>query len=121
MIYIFLLMFLVAFIYKVYINKQHNVKVSPLTKQEQFIEELFERFGGDSKCDYLFIQRPKNKSEVLECKKICEKYGYNYYMLFKHIKKDFWNYERYFMGWQAHFDKGTLTLVELKPGETNLK
>lgn len=106
-------------VYFLYFRKEH-VDIQPeLTNEEKFIEELFHEFEWDCGNDVTTFERPKTKEEILRCKQICEKYGYNYYMLFKNIKQPFW---RGYISLKFYgFDKGTLTLVPLKEGESNLK
>lgn len=122
---IVLIIILGVFLYYLYDRKITHVEVSELSNSEKFIEELFNKFGYDAgtNCgfNHVFLERPKTKETIQECKLLCEKYGYNYYMLFKNIKRPFIKTPMYDMCYYAWVERGTLTLVPLKEGESNLK
>ena len=97
------------------------IQVQAHTKEEAFMEELYKICGSSTidghhhLCLYEGIRVPRrgNNKQWAQVVALCERYGYNPDVLFKHKKKPFWNHERYFIGWSFHFDKGSLILEEV--------
>ncbi len=95
-----------------YSNHNHQVQISKLSKEEEFINKLFNLFGEHNGYNSELIRKPRTKKEWELCRKLCIEYGYDYDILFKHLKKPFFNYERYYPTYNAnHGDGGTLILI----------
>lgn len=106
-----LVIFLIAVIL-FYSRHNHDIKSPELSKEDLFIKELFDNFSW-SVNGYDFIRKPITSEEWKLCKKICDKYGYDYKVLFRDFKKPFFNYALYYPTYVENYMRGTLNLIKL--------